>query len=68
MRRKSQMSRRPPDLLPRLIRGAITCIPDHTYDRGPDSPKQAPYDEPYILPENLCTWELTGGRQFYDMR
>ncbi len=56
------------DLLPRIIRGAMKCIPDHTYDRGPDSPKQAPYDEPYILPENLFNaWELTGDKQFYDM-
>ncbi len=50
------------------IRGAIPHIPDHTYDRGPDSPKQAPYDEPYILPENLFnTWELTGDRKYLDM-
>ena len=56
------------ELLPRIIRGAIPHIPDHTYDRGPDSPKQAPYDEPYILPENLFnTYELTGDRQFLDM-
>src|ERR1019366_8505745 len=41
------------EMLPRIIRGAIGHIPDHTYDRTPDSPKQAPYDEPYILPENL---------------
>ena len=52
----------------RIIRGAIPHIPDHTYDRGPDSPKQAPYDEPYILPENLFhSYELTGERQFLDM-
>ena len=56
------------ELLPRIIRGAIPHIPDHTYDRGPDSPKQAPYDEPYILPENLFnTYELTGERRFLDM-
>jgi DUF1680 family protein len=56
------------DLLPRIIRGAIPHIPDHTYDRGPDSPKQAPYDEPYILPENLFhSYELTRDRQFLDM-
>ncbi|MCU1233521.1 MAG: hypothetical protein JWP63_1488 [Candidatus Solibacter sp.] len=56
------------ELLPRIIRGAIPHIPDHTYDRGPDSPKQAPYDEPYILPENLFnSYELTGDRQFLDM-
>jgi len=56
------------DLLPHVISGAIPHIPDHTYDRGPDSPKQAPYDEPYILPENLFhTYELTGERRFLDM-
>jgi DUF1680 family protein len=56
------------ELLGRIIRGAIPHIPDHTYDRGPDSPKQAPYDEPYILPENLFNaHELTGDRQFLDM-
>ena len=56
------------DLVSRVIRGAIPHIPDHTYDRGPDSPKQAPYDEPYILPENLFeAHELTGERQFLDM-
>lgn len=55
-------------LLPRVIAGATPYIPDHTYDRGPDSPKQAPYDEPYILPENLFrVWELTGDRQYFEM-
>ncbi len=55
-------------LLPRLISGALPYIPDHTYDRTPDSPKQAPYDEPYILPENLFrTYELTGERQYLDL-
>ncbi len=56
------------DALPRVIRGAIGHIPDHTYDRTPDSPKQAPYDEPYILSENLFqSWEVTGEQQFFDM-
>jgi DUF1680 family protein len=56
------------ELLPRVIRGAMKSIPDHTYDRTPNSPKQAPYDEPYILPENLFeAWELTGDRQFHEM-
>ena len=55
-------------LLPRVIQGATPFIPDHTYDRTPDSPRQAPYDEPYILPENLFkTYELTGQKRFYDM-
>ena len=55
-------------LLPRVIQAATRFIPDHTYDRGPDSPKQAPYDEPYILPENLFkAYELTGEQRFFDM-
>jgi DUF1680 family protein len=56
------------DMLARVIRGAIPYIPDHTYDRTPNSPKQAPYDEPYILPENLFnSYEATGEKQFLDM-
>ncbi|HKD09124.1 MAG TPA: beta-L-arabinofuranosidase domain-containing protein [Bryobacteraceae bacterium] len=56
------------DLLPRVIDAAKRFIPDHTYDRTPDSPKQAPYDEPYILPENLFrAYELTGQPRFRDM-
>jgi DUF1680 family protein len=56
------------DLLPRVIEAAMPFIPDHTYDRTPESPKQAPYDEPYILPENLFrAYELTGRKQFLDM-
>ncbi len=55
-------------ILPQVIRGALPHIPDHTYDRGPNSPKQAPYDEPYILPENLFhAWEITGDRRFLEM-
>ncbi|HZT29535.1 MAG TPA: beta-L-arabinofuranosidase domain-containing protein [Bryobacteraceae bacterium] len=56
------------DVLVRVIRGAIPYIPDHTYDRGPNSPKQAPYDEPYILPENLFhAFEATGEKEFFEM-
>jgi uncharacterized protein len=56
------------DLLAQVITDAIPHIPDHTYDRGPNSPKQAPYDEPYILPENLFhSYELTGKTQFLEM-
>jgi len=55
-------------LLPRIIQAATRFIPDHTYDRGPNSPKQAPYDEPYILPENLFkAHQLTGDRRFLEM-
>ena len=56
------------DLLRRVVRGAQAYIPDHTYDRGPNSPKQAPYDEPYILPENLfATYEVTGDPGYFEM-
>lgn len=56
------------DILIETIKGAIPHIPDHTYDRTPDSPKQAPYDEPYILPENLFnTYQLTGDKKYLDM-
>jgi DUF1680 family protein len=56
------------DMLTRVIRGALPSLPDHTYDRGPDSPKQAPYDESYILSENLFnSYELTGNREFFDL-
>ncbi len=61
----SQEARR---LLPLVISGALPYIPDHTYDRTPDSPKQAPYDEPYILSENLFrTYELTGDARYLEM-
>ena len=56
------------DMLSRVIHGALPSLPDHTYDRGPDSPKQAPYDETYILSENLFnSYELTGNREFFDL-
>ncbi|HTS63145.1 MAG TPA: beta-L-arabinofuranosidase domain-containing protein [Candidatus Acidoferrales bacterium] len=53
-------------LLPRVIDAAIRFLPDHTFDRnGVQNP---PYDEPYILPENLFqTYELTGERRFLEM-
>jgi DUF1680 family protein len=55
-------------LLTRVIRGAIPYIPPGVYDRGPESPKQAPYDEPYILPENLFnSYEVTGEKEFLAM-
>ncbi len=55
-------------LLPRVIKGALPYIPDHVYDRGPNSPKQAPYDEPYILPENLfLVAEQTGERRYREL-
>jgi DUF1680 family protein len=53
-------------LLPRVIQGATRFIPDHTFDRV--GVRQPPYDEPYVLPENLFkTYALTGDRRFLDM-
>jgi DUF1680 family protein len=55
-------------LLPRVIHGALPYLPNHTYDRGPNSPKEAPYDETYILSENLFNaWEMTGDRFYLDL-
>ena len=55
-------------MLSRVIQGALPCLPDHTYDRGPNSPKQAPYDETYILSENFFnSYEVTGNRAYFDL-
>lgn len=53
-------------LLPRLIEAGKRYIPDHVFDRvGVRNP---PYDEPYILPENLFkAHTLTGDRRYLDM-
>jgi DUF1680 family protein len=53
-------------LLPRVIQGAVPHIPDHTFDRV--GVRQPPYDEPYVLPENLFnTYVLPGDKRFLDM-
>jgi DUF1680 family protein len=53
-------------LLPRVIQAAIPLIPDHTFDRV--GVMQPPYDEPYVLPENLFnTYALTGDKRYLDM-
>jgi DUF1680 family protein len=53
-------------LLPRVIQASVRYIPDHTFDRI--GVKQPPYDEPYVLPENLfATDALTGERRYLDM-
>lgn len=53
-------------LLPRVIQAAIGSIPDHTYDRI--GVREPPYDEPYILSENLFkTYALTGDKRHLDM-
>jgi DUF1680 family protein len=53
-------------LLPRVVAAAKPLIPDHTFDRkGVTNP---PYDEPYVLPENLFhSWILIGDRGFLDL-
>lgn len=52
------------ELLPRVYHGALPYIPQHGHDRiGRSKP---PYDETYILPENLFSaWQLTGDRAMY---
>ena len=54
------------NLLPRVIQAAVPFIPDHVFDRiGVTKP---PYDEPYILPENLFgAYTLTGDRRYLEM-
>ncbi len=53
-------------LLPQLIQSGLKYIPDHTFDRvGVRTP---PYDEPYVLPENLFkTYALTGDKRHLDL-
>jgi DUF1680 family protein len=53
-------------LLPRVIQASLRYVPDHTFDRV--GVKQPPYDEPYILPENLFkTHALTSDKRYLDM-
>jgi len=53
-------------LLPRVIEASLRYIPDHTFDRA--GVKNPPYDEPYVLPENLfAAHALTGDQRFFDM-
>jgi len=53
-------------LLPGVIQGAMRFLPGRTYDRI--GTRQPPYDEPYILPENLFkTYALTGEKRFLEM-
>ena len=53
-------------LLPRVIQAALRYIPDRTFDRI--GVKQLPYDEPYVLPENLFnTYALTGDQRYLDL-
>jgi len=53
-------------LLPRVMQAGLRYIPDHTFDRI--GVKQPPYDEPYVLPENLFkTYALTGDTRYRDL-
>ncbi len=52
-------------LLPRVFRGAIPYIPERGRDRV--GKKDPPYDETYVLPENLFSaYAITGDRALYD--
>jgi uncharacterized protein len=53
------------DLLPKILRGALPFIPELGRDRV--GKKDPPYDETYVLPENLFdAYALTGDRFFHD--
>jgi len=53
------------DLLPRVFEGALPFIPEKGLDRV--GKKDPPYDETYVLPENLFdAYALTGERIFRD--
>jgi hypothetical protein len=53
-------------LLARVIRGAMPYLPPRVHDRV--GVKHAPYDEPYILPENLFnTVGVTGEKELLAM-
>jgi hypothetical protein len=51
------------DLLPRVFDGARSLMPHHGRDRI--GKKNPPYDETYVMPENLFTaYQLTGRHEF----
>ena len=53
-------------LLPQVIQAAGRYLPDQTFDRV--GVRQPPYDEPYVLPENLFeTYALTGDQRYLEM-
>ena len=53
------------ELLPRVFEGALPFIPQQGRDRV--GKKDPPYDEAYVLPENLFdAYALTGSRAFRD--
>ncbi len=51
------------DLLPRVLEGSRSLMPKHGHDRI--GKKDPPYDETYVMPENLFTaYQLTGRQEF----
>ena len=51
------------DLLPRVLDGSRSLMPEHGHDRI--GKKNPPYDETYVMPENLFTaYQLTGRHEF----
>jgi len=53
-------------LLPRVIQASLRYLPGHVFDRV--GVKQPPYDEPFVLPENLFnTYALTRDQRHLDM-
>jgi DUF1680 family protein len=51
------------DLLPRVLDGSRSLMPEHGHDRV--GKKNPPYDETYVMPENLFSaYELTGRHEF----
>jgi uncharacterized protein len=51
------------DLLPRVLDGSRSLMPVHGHDRI--GKKNPPYDETYVMPENLFTaYQLTGRHEF----
>lgn len=53
-------------LLPRVMQAAIPFLPGRAFDRA--GVRNPPYDEPYILPENLFhTYALTRDKRYFEM-
>ena len=53
-------------LLPRVIASAQPFLPERVFDRV--GVTQPPYDEPYVLPENLlAAYEFTGDKRYLEM-
>jgi uncharacterized protein len=51
------------DLLPRVFDGSRSLMPEHGHDRT--GKKNPPYDETYVMPENLFSaYQLTGRHEF----